>query len=668
MAARRSSARLTQPGGAPTSATDPGSEASSKELKKKDGSKKRGRAPSTTETPLPVPKPTAKRTKVPGAATTLTLGPVTQEPLKLTIPGGRSPSLLPPRSTRVIDPAGPDKPRPKRTSEEVAEAAQRKADLQKQLEALEKQRLLTLAQMEVEIEEAQMNEDDEAIMDITDLELLVDAEVMSISDDVATEDLEGDEMQANSDLMDADIEPGTPTSASHSITVPTPDDAPGETGKKKGKKPSKRATRGQVDALKESFTAHGKTQTMTALSKRAKPAPAPFLTGLASNWQNKKLQKSSGLKGHPSAIPKALPADGPALGGLNDDDVFAEHPGSVAANNRGHDFIDLSGASSDSEALPKPSPAYLAKKTPRPKKQNIKVKKDAGRARTPPPPGSSGPLPTITTAPELSNLPDIVRAGYLNRFLPTLYHRFGASTQPWNEFTKGAGLLHIVQEVVNICFPDACHQVLYGDALFTAAYDRLNEKKSFFSSEAVRVVEAFFRQSQFADNPVAIADYARYAMRDNGPVMWRVPTPKDCTGKAGEPGYVSPQDPFETDLIIKVFSKFLAMTKGSCGDFGHCVGAISMTVTAIERAFKMHLTGKKVTPGQFSRENTVSIVDDYMTNAKKLTARRWKRILDRCGFKQRNTMEFASVATSTLEKNRRLLYTPSSPIASDNEI
>lgn len=85
----------------------------------------------------------------------------------------------------------------------------------------------------------------------------------------------------------------------------------------------------------------------------------------------------------------------------------------------------------------------------------------------------------------------------------------------------------------------------------------------------------------------------------------------------------------------------------------------------VERAFKMFLTGEKVNIGQFSRDNTEILVDDYVENTAKLSERRWKRIMDRCGGAAEN--EPAMVNISCMDERRRVLYVPSSPAASDDE-
>lgn len=41
---------------------------------------------------------------------------------------------------------------------------------------------------------------------------------------------------------------------------------------------------------------------------------------------------------------------------------------------------------------------------------------------------------------------------------------------------------------------------------------------------AVNLVEMFYKQHKFKDNPSAIAKYSESAMRKDGPALWKVPS------------------------------------------------------------------------------------------------------------------------------------------------
>jgi hypothetical protein len=96
-------------------------------------------------------------------------------------------------------------------------------------------------------------------------------------------------------------------------------------------------------------------------------------------------------------------------------------------------------------------------------------------------PATSGSLvasASTTDAGSVSGLPEFVRANWVGRFLPTLYHCFGSSKEPWNMFTKGREMLLIIQKVINEVYPDTNYRVKWGDKICTAVYFPL----SFFAT------------------------------------------------------------------------------------------------------------------------------------------------------------------------------------------
>lgn len=83
----------------------------------------------------------------------------------------------------------------------------------------------------------------------------------------------------------------------------------------------------------------------------------------------------------------------------------------------------------------------------------------------------------------------------------------------------------------------------------------------------------------------------------------------------------------------------------------------------------MFFTGQKVKIGQFSRDNTETLVGDYIENTKKLSKRRWQQILERCGavVQVENGPTGMESSIPCMDEQRRVLYVPSSPAAPSNE-
>jgi hypothetical protein len=70
------------------------------------------------------------------------------------------------------------------------------------------------------------------------------------------------------------------------------------------------------------------------------------------------------------------------------------------------------------------------------------------------------------------------------------------------------------------------------------AKGRLNEKRAFFGREGIKIVTDFFKGDSYTNNPKAIAKYAKWAVRGNGPALFSGPTPVECIVSQGTQGYI----------------------------------------------------------------------------------------------------------------------------------
>lgn len=104
-------------------------------------------------------------------------------------------SPLPQRTHRNLHPGKVVMPRPKRTSAEVTEDKARKADLIRRLEELDKQRRIALAEMELDEEEEDIEEEETAIRHLNDLQDTTDIDEVPFAKDdgLATFQMDQDE-------------------------------------------------------------------------------------------------------------------------------------------------------------------------------------------------------------------------------------------------------------------------------------------------------------------------------------------------------------------------------------------------------------------------------------------------------------------------------------------
>jgi hypothetical protein len=55
---------------------------------------------------------------------------------------------------------------------------------------------------------------------------------------------------------------------------------------------------------------------------------------------------------------------------------------------------------------------------------------------------------------------------------------------------------------------------------------------------AVEYVKAFFDSNEFKDRPDRVKSYTKWALRQNGPAYFEVPTPKECKALLGHVDYI----------------------------------------------------------------------------------------------------------------------------------
>jgi hypothetical protein len=59
-----------------------------------------------------------------------------------------------------------------------------------------------------------------------------------------------------------------------------------------------------------------------------------------------------------------------------------------------------------------------------------------------------------------------------------------------------------------------------------------------FGSQALNIVDKFFQSPQFTNNPTAVKEYAEWAIRGDGPMIYATPTPIGCVVDCDDPNYI----------------------------------------------------------------------------------------------------------------------------------
>jgi hypothetical protein len=169
-----------------------------------------------------------------------------------------------------------------------------------------------------------------------------------------------------------------------------------------------------------------------------------------------------------------------------------------------------------------------------------------------------GDIPSSGDSEE--GLPEFARSAWVSRFLPTLYAFLGSLERPWELSEQGSDDVKEIQKLINVVYPGSGYKVTLNDRIYSMVIvafritiyhsyitcvhlqtkGRINERRTYFGRQAIKIVETFLRSRDFADNygHISVAEYALWATRPNGPGIWEIPTPINCTVKETSPHYI----------------------------------------------------------------------------------------------------------------------------------
>ncbi|KAF7334106.1 hypothetical protein MVEN_02316400 [Mycena venus] len=200
---------------------------------------------------------------------------------------------------------------------------------------------------------------------------------------------------------------------------------------------------------------------------------------------------------------------------------------------------------------------------------------------------------------------------------------------------------------------------------------RIRERRSLVGTVALRVVEEFFGADEYKDKPIAIRQYARYAVRPDGPGFWRIPTPENIPSNPKHPNYIKGVDYLESPFIIKTATAFLKNQKyiipeaGPDGKFdfsGLPSGLFALSAAGVERAFNA-FTATGVRPQKlpkFSQAESGTTCSGYANNIRRFTRSRWESLLNACGVEAEEAA-IAPADAMAVDGIRDSMYIPSSP-------
>ncbi|KAF8147556.1 hypothetical protein K438DRAFT_2090171 [Mycena galopus ATCC 62051] len=553
-----------------------------------------------------------------------------------------------------------EKPQPKRTHEQVVAADTARAVESEARVCKRADNMSYIASIDAEFDAARAAEEADAIDDMADLP----ADAMEEVHPEPRESEDKDEEML--DITEESFERIEDDNAY--LSTSEWDKPPVAKGKKKAvaapvkqtKKPGKGETRKEIEALGKQLA----TNTTAAVKKKgvqnSNAAAASAKAGLSKSWPATSTGSST-------------------IGGLTDEDANAvrpdfEAPETVRAPRKNDVVALVSDSDSDNTPSKVPAPIKAALKA----RAHAAVKVEAGAPKIPAlavrsrkvkasivktESLSSSFTPfTPESSRDVNGLPAFIAKTWITRFLPELFKLLYCSLDPMALGAVGDDLedpgratINILQPLLDRLYPGTKWVLEWGDVICARAVKRLRDCRCAFAKIGARLVNASFEEAKYySDKKLdqsrlrlskTIANDAKYAVRSNGPAFWKTPTPQ-AVGllKRDNPAYIKPVGYLESPAIVKTVLTFIGkqewplnVSVGNKGQevisdiSGLPIGALGMGAASVERGYRLHVTGFRTKPQEFSAANYGTAVNGFIAGIMSFTPSRWESIFAACG-------------------------------------
>ncbi|KAJ7862311.1 hypothetical protein B0H13DRAFT_2567478 [Mycena leptocephala] len=452
---------------------------------------------------------------------------------------------------------------------------------------------------------------------------------------------------------------------------------------KRPKRPKKRETRSEIEAMAKTMGEKGKGKADVAGPAVKKKALQNSDAAAAS----KKAGMSKAYLAHSAKTPQAALSPGKLeYGGLTEEDAISARPDFDATAGKPQRVNDLRhrrhADQGTGPAAPRPAPRprtapkvkteskipalSIASDKKTTVKQHVKVKTESSPAGF-----------TPDTSSDVRGLPALVGATWDSQFLPAAYRALYCSPEPMTFAVKGENraselaAIRDVQQILDSVHPGNTLVISWADKICSRAVSRVRERRTRISQVAAGVVKKFFETDAYRNRPIAIRAYAQYAVRPDGPAFFRIPTPENIPCDPRLDNYIPGVDYMESTFIIQTVTAYISTEEfvlpqpGPDGEVNFTDmpgGLFALAAAGVERAFNAYTdTGVHSPPPKFSIPEVGTAVAGYSKNISRFTRRRWGKLLDACGAQAVTCTAPPKADVIVLDGIRDAMYIPSSP-------
>ncbi|KAJ7016289.1 hypothetical protein C8F04DRAFT_1281955 [Mycena alexandri] len=409
--------------------------------------------------------------------------------------------------------------------------------------------------------------------------------------------------------------------------------------------------------------------------------------GAKKNAQNSDAaaaSKKAGLRKAFVAQPGASPGKF-EYGGLTEEDADSTRPdldGAKAPVKRVNDLVLVSSDSSSDDETPLRVPAPVPRPVAKPRAVQVKFEPKipalvlaSDDAKTPKlaktkkkgvkleAESSAAGFFTPDTAGDVKGLPALVGPTWDSHLLPAMYRALAVSTEPMTFTAHGESAaacnaaVKAMRTVVDQVHPgNTLPEFVWGDKICSRVVSRVRERRCLLVQAGVDAVDSVFQTKEFVGNPAAIREYAKYAIRVDGPAFWKVPTPRSSPPES-QSAWLHSDGFMESSIIIKAASAIMARLTAATYRVAYLASLPPVSSAVFKRYTATGVREEKLP--KFTRKLGSPRVAEFMNNIRRFTLSRWTSLLD--ALEPTTTAAPVSEAADELDSYGDFVYVPSSP-------
>ncbi|KAH9946446.1 hypothetical protein B0H21DRAFT_709154 [Amylocystis lapponica] len=331
------------------------------------------------------------------------------------------------------------------------------------------------------------------------------------------------------------------------------------------------------------------------VSKKAKKSESAFQVNWQDDWQVKasigsSAQRTSTSRSASTAFNESIPSSPSTHPGTPDSDLAApQAPSSTIAVQR-----RLVSSQPDKDVSASRAAVLKRRRIERPLPDTLRIINISDsetvptnrqrKLRTPAAPAKSLSRET---------LPGWIKSHFETKLLPMIIDTYGAEDDPWKLDGDNDDFLEVAQNALDLVCPRQHHTLAKSDKIYAIARQGMYTWRNSLQTRAIQVVKEGIAAQPTLGSKKAVKRFVESTLQERGAALW------------GERALHSP-------YLLKTLAAHYRAIQGSVVESRPPVGALTLCIAAVQRAFDMHSTGVFIPGDNFSEPNTGCLTREWL--------------------------------------------------------